>query len=210
MPARFYHRTRLVHFIAAVVVLTLLFTIWLSFYRFTLLVAVPSLLLGYWLGSIDWRRQERRIDKRNGLILYFSDSYAYFVLVMLYLFTLPGGRSFVGRTLSASPWVFPVLTWFTAAVASGYNLAFYIGVRRFESERGPLRVKRFYARSAVGAESLIGKTGTVQQDCDPNGTVKIENAIWSAESIDGSALTAGSRVVVKDIEGLKVFVELIP
>jgi membrane protein implicated in regulation of membrane protease activity len=198
----------LVHAIISVVLLVVLLSIWSPFYRFAFLVVVPSILVGFLLGKMSWRKEEERIDKRNGLILYFSDTHAYSALVFLFLLqTFKGSSRVIAAILDLSPWIFPVLIWLAAGIAVGHNAAYYYFVRKVEEQRGPLRVKRFYARSKVGAESMIGKQGTIMEKCQPNGTAKIENTIWTAESIDGTSIPAGEAVVVRDIEGLRVFVE---
>lgn len=203
-----YHRSRLVHLIVSIAVLVAIIYIWSTFSGKMLIVLIPSLVLGYLTGKADWNRTVRRVDKRNGLILYFSDSIAYTLMGVLFLVSLSPFAWFRGiRHLSDYPYLVPVLIWFVAAVAVGYNLSLYLGVKKCEAARGPLRVKRFYARSSVGAESLIGKRGTIQRACNPSGTVKIESTIWNAESIDGSILPSGQIVIVRDTEGLRVFVE---
>jgi membrane protein implicated in regulation of membrane protease activity len=208
LASRPYHHSRLIHLFVCVAILGAIIYIWSWFSDKMLVVLAPSLALGYLAGRADWKRTVRRVDKRNGLILYFSDSVAYALLIFLFLFSkVPFVKFRAIRFLSEYPYILPVIIWFVAAFTVGYNLAFYLGVRKFEAASGPLRIKRFYARSVVGAESMIGKTGTIRQTCEPTGTVMIESTIWNAESIDGSTIPAGDSVIVRDIEGLKVFVE---
>jgi len=55
---------------------------------------------------------------------------------------------------------------------------------------------------------MIGRTGTATEACKPKGTIKIEGTLWQAEALDGSPLEPGWTVVVRDIEGLKLIVEV--
>jgi len=211
MSSKPYQRSRLIHLIVSIVILAAIIYIWSAFYDKMLIVLIPSLAIGFVRGRVIWRRLTRRVDKRNALILYFTDTVGYGLLIVLFLFSkVPLGKLKAILFLSDHPYILPVVIWFVAAVTVGYNLALYRGVRRFEVLHGPLRVKRFYARSALGAESLIGKPGVVRQTCQPRGTVKIESTIWNAESIDGSTIPQGTSVIVKDVEGLRVFVEPAP
>jgi len=51
---------------------------------------------------------------------------------------------------------------------------------------------------------VIGKTGTVQKPCSPQGTVKIGPTVWGAVSIDGEPLESGTQIVVIDRKDLKL------
>jgi membrane-bound serine protease (ClpP class) len=52
----------------------------------------------------------------------------------------------------------------------------------------------------TGKESLIGKTGVVYSDLDPQGVVRIENEFWKGEADE--PLRKGQIVVVKQVDGL--------
>ena len=63
---------------------------------------------------------------------------------------------------------------------------------------------------ATNADRVIGEEAQVTEDIDNihgKGTVIIRGMTWSARSEDDSAITAGTRVRVLRIEGVKVFVE---
>ena len=62
----------------------------------------------------------------------------------------------------------------------------------------------------VGAEGMISKEGIVIETCDPSGRVRIESVNWKAESVDKSAIPIDKKVIVRDIEGLTLFVEELP
>lgn len=65
----------------------------------------------------------------------------------------------------------------------------------------------------VGIDRLLGKQGIVLETIDPArgiGVVRVEHERWSADSVDGIPLAAGTMVLVVGIEGthLKVRVAL--
>ncbi len=62
------------------------------------------------------------------------------------------------------------------------------------------------ARPQTGSESLIGRTAVVVEDLTPEGLVRIENELWSAECVNGTA-KRGEDVVVIGVSGAKVLVE---
>lgn len=58
---------------------------------------------------------------------------------------------------------------------------------------------------------LIGKTAIVLENinnAEEVGAVKIQGKIWSAQSVDGSEIPAGSSIVITAIEGVKLIVKL--
>jgi len=65
-------------------------------------------------------------------------------------------------------------------------------------------------RPEVDIESpfeIVGKHGVVKQECSPEGTVKIGNEIWSAISFNQENLKPGIEVIIKERQGLKLYVE---
>ena len=72
-------------------------------------------------------------------------------------------------------------------------------------------VKRIKVKKAEATNSdrYIGKTGVVIETIDntvPKGLVKVDNATWSARSVDGKPIVAGTSVTVAAIEGVKLMV----
>ena len=57
-------------------------------------------------------------------------------------------------------------------------------------------------RSTTGIETMVGMTGVVVTDCDPDGQVKIKGQIWKAHCAEGAQ--AGTNVRVDAIEGLRL------
>lgn len=53
----------------------------------------------------------------------------------------------------------------------------------------------------VGSESLVGRTGIVESDVTPLGTVRVQGEVWQAES-DEPGLIAGQQVRVVSVDGV--------
>lgn len=60
-------------------------------------------------------------------------------------------------------------------------------------------------QAMVGAESLVGKTGVALGALWPEGQVKVGGELWKARFHGGCE--AGSRVVVRAVDGLTLVVE---
>ena len=75
----------------------------------------------------------------------------------------------------------------------------------------PLAKKLLNSRvEATNADRVIGAEAQVTEDIDNihgKGAVVVRGMTWSARSEDGNPITAGVRVRVLRIEGVKVFVE---
>ena len=63
----------------------------------------------------------------------------------------------------------------------------------------------------TNAEKLIGMKGKVTKDILPNekGEIKIDYQLWTAVSINDKTINAGESVVVKEIVGNKLVVDVI-
>ena len=63
----------------------------------------------------------------------------------------------------------------------------------------------------TNAEKLIGMKGKVTKDILPNekGEIKIDYQLWTAVSINDKTISAGEGVVVKEIVGNKLVVDVI-
>jgi membrane-bound serine protease (ClpP class) len=64
----------------------------------------------------------------------------------------------------------------------------------------------FRKRSKVGAEGMIGQTGTADTDLSPNGKVALGGELWNAESLEGN-IQAGTAVMVEGEAGLTLKVK---
>ncbi len=65
------------------------------------------------------------------------------------------------------------------------------------------------SRAKIGPEALIGLTGEVLEDLDPQGKVLIEGEIWTAVSARGDTIKRGEKVRVINRKGLTLYVERI-
>ena len=60
-------------------------------------------------------------------------------------------------------------------------------------------------KPAAGRETLIGRIGIVRTPLRPEGAVHVDGEIWQA-IVDGPDLEAGTRIIVTNIEGLRLTV----
>jgi membrane protein implicated in regulation of membrane protease activity len=58
-------------------------------------------------------------------------------------------------------------------------------------------------RKSTGSEGMIGMSGTVTEPLKPEGTVKIKDEYWSANSVEGD-IDVGEVIEVVGIVGLKL------
>lgn len=74
-------------------------------------------------------------------------------------------------------------------------------VKKFAIVKNPIKTNVY---------SSIGKVGIVTEDIDnlkAVGQIKLGGEVWSATSIDNSAISKGTEVVIKEIRGVKAIVE---
>ncbi|CAB49572.1 NfeD family protein [Pyrococcus abyssi] len=72
---------------------------------------------------------------------------------------------------------------------------------------GMAAVIRAHRRKAsTGREEMIGLTGTVVEELNPEGMVKVRGELWRARSKFGEKIEKGERIKVVDIEGLTLIV----
>lgn len=78
----------------------------------------------------------------------------------------------------------------------------------------PLLKKYFTPRlTRTNVDAVIGKVGIVTADIDnitAQGRIKLGAMEWTARSSSGEKITAGTRVAVDKIEGVKAFVTPVP
>lgn len=72
-------------------------------------------------------------------------------------------------------------------------------------------VNRLKSKTPVktNTEALIDREAVVLEDIsnvESRGSVKVGGTIWSARSTDGNDIKAGSHIVIKEIEGVKLLV----
>ena len=74
-------------------------------------------------------------------------------------------------------------------------------------------VKKYVASRAVptNADRNIGRTAVVIERIDnlaSTGAVRIDGVVWTARSATGDPIEAGKHVVVREIQGVKLIVEI--
>ena len=79
----------------------------------------------------------------------------------------------------------------------------------FTLTRPMVQKLRKTAPVATNADSLIGMDGIVKTPINPfeNGRVRVNNLEWSARSVSGDPIEAGTRIVVEKIEGVTLLVK---
>jgi membrane-bound serine protease (ClpP class) len=60
-------------------------------------------------------------------------------------------------------------------------------------------------KPVTGVEGLLGETGIVTVDLEPEGKIRVHGEIWSASS--GSDIPSGTKVRVTAVEGMELRVE---
>ncbi|WP_394335074.1 nodulation protein NfeD [Thermococcus sp. P6] len=85
------------------------------------------------------------------------------------------------------------------------TIAILIGLFFLFGVAAVVRARR--SRPKTGKEELVGETGRVVQDIDPEGFVKVHGELWKAESRDGGRIPVGEKVRIVEIRGLKLIVE---
>lgn len=113
---------------------------------------------------------------------------------------------------------FPGVGAFFAFIAALFNLSFFTQIVIFAISTilmiifvRPLVTKFFKIKQStpMNSDSLIGKTGITLKDIegDKRGQIKVAGEIWSATCNEGEEIIKDTEVVVKEIKGVKLFVE---
>ncbi len=92
------------------------------------------------------------------------------------------------------------LSWITLGVSFiGMAVAMIAGM--------PAMVRTRFATPTIGREWMIGEMGEAMIDVDPEGTVKIRDALWRARVNRATPIDAGDPVLVVGISGMILAVE---
>ncbi|WP_048056093.1 nodulation protein NfeD [Pyrococcus sp. ST04] len=67
-------------------------------------------------------------------------------------------------------------------------------------------IKAHKKKAETGKEEMIGLVGTVVEDLNPEGMIKVRGELWRAKSKFGKKIEKGERVRVVDMEGLTLIV----
>lgn len=84
-----YKRNRAAHFFVSTICTLFVIFFFTAPVPLKIVCFVFGIGLGYYIGKLDWKMVKKRIDKRNVVILYFTDSgfYAiFFILAIMHFF----------------------------------------------------------------------------------------------------------------------------
>jgi membrane-bound serine protease (ClpP class) len=68
-------------------------------------------------------------------------------------------------------------------------------------------VRSRFSTPTIGREDLVGEMGLAEADVDPDGVVRIREALWRARTNRATPIHAGDAVRVVSIEGVVLEVE---
>jgi membrane-bound serine protease (ClpP class) len=71
----------------------------------------------------------------------------------------------------------------------------------------PAMVRTRFSTPTIGREWMIGEVGTAETNVDPDGVVRVRDALWRARTNRATPITKGAGVRVAEIEGLVLEVE---
>lgn len=89
--------------------------------------------------------------------------------------------------------------WVVAAVVVATGL-FMLGAM-------PSMLRARFSTPTVGREAMIGEMGTAEVAVDPDGVVRVRDALWRARTNRATPIDAGDRVRVVAVEGIVLEVE---
>ena len=208
MSAKFYYRRRIAPAFVGVVVWIFLWWVIETDPDNKLLASFAGCSVGILSGTLLWRRIRRGIYPRNRVIVYTADGASYAILIAVFMLSLlPRPHLKLLFFAIRNPLAIELSSLGLAATVVAYSAVLIGLIAKHERVHGPLEVKELYARSVVGAEGMIGLEGTVVATCAPEGTVAVRAELWNAVSIDGQSIPKGSKVVIRDLEGLQIVVQ---
>lgn len=86
----------------------------------------------------------------------------------------------------------PLIAGMTISITAFFLFALSAGIR---AQR---------AKVVSGIETMVGATGVVSSDLDPQGTVQVRSELWSAVAEGGAIIRKGERVRVVAVEGVRL------
>jgi membrane-bound serine protease (ClpP class) len=92
------------------------------------------------------------------------------------------------------------MTWFAYIAGIG-------GVLLGMVQGMPAMVRTRFSTPTIGREWMIGEIGTAETNVDPDGVVRVRDALWRARTNRATPISKGAGVRVAEIEGLVLEVE---
>ena len=68
-------------------------------------------------------------------------------------------------------------------------------------------VRSRFSTPTIGREELVGELGAAVADVDPDGVVRVRDALWRARTNRATPIRAGDNVRVVSVEGIMLEVE---
>jgi membrane-bound serine protease (ClpP class) len=68
-------------------------------------------------------------------------------------------------------------------------------------------VRSRFSTPTIGREAMVGEMGRAEVDVDPDGVVRIRDALWRARTNRATPIQAGDAVRVVEVQGLVLEVE---
>jgi len=68
-------------------------------------------------------------------------------------------------------------------------------------------VRSRFSTPTIGREDLVGEMGTAEANVDPDGVVRVRDALWRARTNRATPIHAGDAVRVVSVEGIVLEVE---
>jgi membrane-bound serine protease (ClpP class) len=90
--------------------------------------------------------------------------------------------------------------WWTLVLVCGGAVLFMVGAMT-------AMLRSRFSTPTVGREGMIGELGTAEVAVDPDGVVRVRDALWRARTNRATPVTAGAAVRVVAVEGLLLEVE---
>ncbi|MCP4139171.1 MAG: nodulation protein NfeD [Chloroflexi bacterium] len=112
-----------------------------------------------------------------------------FIVGALVLFNSAGTPEFARVSI-------PLVITVAVLIAAMFTAIFSFALRALKA---PIR---------TGQESVVGKTGLAKTDFTPDGTVRVNSELWSAEKANSTeSISKGERIEVVSVEGLRLKVK---
>jgi membrane-bound serine protease (ClpP class) len=68
-------------------------------------------------------------------------------------------------------------------------------------------IRSRFSTPTIGREELVGEMGQAEADVDPDGVVRVRDALWKARTNRATPIHAGDAVRVVSVEGVVLEVE---
>jgi len=169
------------------------------------LIIGSGLISGILIGKIRWSISQKLYDS-----IYFIPisilSEISLVLFLIYFLIYFEPHIATNTSLNIF-FVIPIVLFIMLSIWNGYIYMMLYNIYSLKDDSIAKIVKDLFYQPANGQESMIDQTAIVLSKCNPIGTIKYNSVIWNAETIDRVDIEKGEKVVIKDVKGLKTYIE---